>query len=762
MELNPRIADIKDKLYGQTALHLAITIDNNEIVEQILSKSPYAAAIEDRYGQTALHLASGKPSDRIVKQILKECPHIVGIQDREGFTALHRSAVNVNEDIVLALLEVMKSEDITKVTRNLHYTVLHMVIYSSNTPMEIVKIAKHILKKGPELDPMHDDKGNTALHAAISKGYKELIEQILELNSELASMPNKAGQTALYLAASNGNEGLCELLINKMSKTAILKELENGLIELLPVKTPKREEIIKLLQEKSIDVSDKLIKTSRHVEIIDVGVTDHRIGEKRLVEHGFHQRKTLSDILKVISKIIAQYAQEELYQDEIAIFYKDSMGLNNKLLEWQMKEVSNAIKFTAHLGTEQISGVDCGPFALENMRIMAKAITSSRENLFRAFDQFKEFCSLIKAKELRKGEFAEQYVLGVYQEMINEAIKAAKLHKIREQHFSEVEEITEKLKKVEFFQDINIRPLVAREYLGETINTMAVEIITNENTDPDRCDYSYGYRISFSRNLADRIKEIKKNIKLVFSGISDFGEETIIVSADEITSIDHKPKAAIRNYDVAPVKIEELFKNLNITDSPELQQEVQKILINKLLKNYISSFAVLDIIYEYLDVSPLLEQQLLVQQIEIYKNLSIKQDIEIEQNAFNQKNNSHYYYKSSDIRMIQQEIMSPYLDSVIIYEPLGDKISVKPFLEELIRSLDNNKATICIYNLSNSHWIVFAALKTGSKTVIEELEQNASIIEVEKYAYEALSIFADQENVPVQLMGSEVIVEEVV
>lgn len=93
-------------------------------------------------------------------------------------------------------------------------------------------------------------------------------------------------------------------------------------------------------------------------------------------------------------------------------------------------------------------------------------------------------------------------------------------------------------------------------------------------------------------------------------------------------------------------------------------------------------------------------------------------DIDINRNAFNQKNNTGYYYQALDIRLIQNEIMAPYLTDFIVHDPIGDATTVDQFLLELIDSLNENKPTLCVYNLSNNHWVTFAALKINDEPVI--------------------------------------------
>src|SRR5690348_15776769 len=94
------------------------------------------------------------------------------------------------------------------------------------------------------------------------------------------------------------------------------------------------------------------------------------------------------------------------------------------------------------------------------------------------------------------------------------------------------------------------------------------------------------------------------------------------------------------------------------------------------------------------------------------------QDVQLRQNAFNQKNNQLYYYQATDISTIQSQVMAEHSDSFRIHEPIGDKDSVAPVLKEVIGSLEKEKPTLCTYNLGNWHWVVFAAIKTGDQITV--------------------------------------------
>ena len=99
------------------------------------------------------------------------------------------------------------------------------------------------------------------------------------------------------------------------------------------------------------------------------------------------------------------------------------------------------------------------------------------------------------------------------------------------------------------------------------------------------------------------------------------------------------------------------------------------------------------------------------------KTMNHGQDLDIFQNAFNQKDNSSYYYQATDIRSIQKQIMQSYSDNFSIHEPIGDNQVLSDTIKVLITSLDE-KPTLCVYNIGNRHWVSFAALRMEDQTII--------------------------------------------
>jgi hypothetical protein len=269
----------------------------------------------------------------------------------------------------------------------------------------------------------------------------------------------------------------------------------------------------------------------------------------------------------------------------IIVLYKDSLGNSNYSFEKQIQDIDGTTQVIAHSGREQISGAECGIFALQNMQIIANELVKDKDGFINNFPGFNDFCSLSKAKELRKNSFAKEFVLGKEQEMSEELVKASKLIQLRSQHETEIGTIITTLKEQnqEFFEKYNIKPF--NNKLENEINTIYVDIATSPETDMKSNNYVYHYRISLSKDLKTNSEEIAKNINKILYVVNGrnaaFNQElAMLINENQINIIQKNPKKAIIEEVVLPkkVKLVELIDNLNLGNNQSLKEETQLII----------------------------------------------------------------------------------------------------------------------------------------------------------------------------------------
>ncbi|MDR0329936.1 MAG: hypothetical protein LBH99_04700 [Rickettsia sp.] len=262
------------------------------------------------------------------------------------------------------------------------------------------------------------------------------------------------------------------------------------------------------------------------------------------------------------------------HDGRVNILYKDSMGRNNDELKKQLEEIFGVqnVSFVHNTKREQTEGVECGIFALENMRVMAEQLTNhdmnSRNAFISEFANFPNFCNLATAKKLRKKDFAQLFVLGKYQEMVDSTINLSKLKIIRIRHFNEAQVIASKLQKLEFFQDLQIIALKDNQELDQSVkNTIAIQIASNSgSTRPELKDYAYYYHILFSKDLSsERITVILESIEKALRAPCDkdsknFESSRVDLGTSKVAAL------AIRDDEVsiADIQISDLLDNLYV------------------------------------------------------------------------------------------------------------------------------------------------------------------------------------------------------
>ena len=197
---------------------------------------------------------------------------------------------------------------------------------------------------------------------------------------------------------------------------------------------------------------------------------------------------------------------------QLIVLYKDSFGAQNTELVRILK--SKAAEFKFHPGAEQAGdSTSCGIFALENLRIMARELTSDKEKFIQDFER-QVFCSLATARAHRKGDFARFYVEGGQAFARNAAEQSEKARKLTAEHQAEAEQIA-----------ADLRSSVPAGFKVQTeeaergaVQTIVVQIGSNDSSSTD-----YHYRIKATKDIAEsQLEEILSQSKYAWFKKEDY------------------------------------------------------------------------------------------------------------------------------------------------------------------------------------------------------------------------------------------------
>ncbi|KAL0418711.1 UNVERIFIED_CONTAM: hypothetical protein Sradi_1284600 [Sesamum radiatum] len=154
---------------GDTALHIAISDGNAQIVEELVSRAvirttPEALAIQNELGNTPLHLAASLGNVRICELIARTNSRLIGMRNRNNETPFFLAALNGRKQAFLCLHSLLRS--------------------------------------GEGYEYCRRKDGETILHSAISREYFDLAFQIIHHYGKLVNWVDEQGRTPLHILAS--------------------------------------------------------------------------------------------------------------------------------------------------------------------------------------------------------------------------------------------------------------------------------------------------------------------------------------------------------------------------------------------------------------------------------------------------------------------------------------------------------------------------------------------------------------------------------
>ncbi|XP_008235416.2 PREDICTED: uncharacterized protein LOC103334252 [Prunus mume] len=166
--LDPRARKAKITESGDTALHVAVSDNQEEHVEELVKLvSTDELQIRNEQGNTPLHIAATMGNVRMCECIAKHHPLLVYAFNKENETPLFLAALHGKKAVFLCL----------------HY------ICSLHDDQQRYKYCRR-------------KDGNTILHCAIARDYFDLAFQIIDLYEELSFYVNEEGYSPLHLLAS--------------------------------------------------------------------------------------------------------------------------------------------------------------------------------------------------------------------------------------------------------------------------------------------------------------------------------------------------------------------------------------------------------------------------------------------------------------------------------------------------------------------------------------------------------------------------------
>ncbi|TVU51434.1 hypothetical protein EJB05_02865, partial [Eragrostis curvula] len=195
---------------GETALHLAVSVGDTDMVELMLWVAPELGGRLDRDGISPMYLAVSLGRKDIAQELRKLCGDALSYSGPNGQNALH-SAVLHGEEMTRMVLGW--NEDLARGKDGNDSTPLHFALSVERRPLIRVwcwsytlpqKVpTSHLLRANPAMAYQHDNQGLFPVHvAAMTNRWADIID-LLRSCPGCMSLRDTQGRTFLHVAVQN-------------------------------------------------------------------------------------------------------------------------------------------------------------------------------------------------------------------------------------------------------------------------------------------------------------------------------------------------------------------------------------------------------------------------------------------------------------------------------------------------------------------------------------------------------------------------------
>ncbi|RLV89328.1 putative 26S proteasome regulatory subunit p28 [Spathaspora sp. JA1] len=198
-----------DKLQtNQFVIHDAIKEGNTNLAKSLIDQFPKEIYLTDDDNRTTLHWACSLNNQTIVEYILsKKQVDIDDLVDLSGWTPLHIISSIGNIEIFQKLLTIDPKPDLNLQT-NQGTTCLHLAISKNN-----YEIVKSLVENGASCR-VKDKKGYTPLHRASAIGSIPIVKLLMDKGKVNVNAKDNDGWTSLHHALAEGHGDVAVLLVS--------------------------------------------------------------------------------------------------------------------------------------------------------------------------------------------------------------------------------------------------------------------------------------------------------------------------------------------------------------------------------------------------------------------------------------------------------------------------------------------------------------------------------------------------------------------
>ncbi|GLJ34668.1 hypothetical protein SUGI_0697330 [Cryptomeria japonica] len=232
LQLNPLLVKATNA-QGNTALHLAAHGGFCSVVQVLLQQQKSGVDICNKHNETALFKACESGNLATVKELLKAHPPSLRQTTVDGRTCLYVAIIKGNLDLVNEILKSQDAKYLIKMKYEHDDTALHVA-----ARIHYVHIMRKLIQSEPRLCYWVNGNQETPIFVAAKLGHLEAVKELIKERPDAVEIPSRCGMNVLHIAAQvsqvriidylNQKVGLSDLVNKGLEKPPEEKSLQGG------------------------------------------------------------------------------------------------------------------------------------------------------------------------------------------------------------------------------------------------------------------------------------------------------------------------------------------------------------------------------------------------------------------------------------------------------------------------------------------------------------------------------------------------------